>query len=1084
MDDHVSDLRNVADSPAAAPRSDLPRAEPRPDQRHRPFPLTDIQYAYLIGRNRGLELGGVSSHFSFEFDSQGLDLARLTEALNKVIAQHDMLRAVVDTGGEQRVLEQVPHYAIPCTDLRAEPPAARSAAVAAIRAELADQVLPVDRWPLFDIRATRLTERGFRLHVSMDLLFVDARGFFQMLRQWRELYDNPTAEPRPLDLSFRDYVLAEQELATTTAGRWAEKYWLSRLDEIPAAPELPLATAPERIGRPAFGRRATVITRPRWAAMTAAAESRGITPSALLLAAYCEVLRTWSKRQEFTVALSRLDRHPLHPDVDHLLGDFLSPSLFAVRAGEGTTFHERAAAVQRRLRDDQANAAFGGIRVLRELTRRQGDGRAASMPVVFSDMLGCGAEALSGFGEVVHSASQTPQIWLENQVVDQGGGVAVTWNSVTGLFAPGVLDAMFHAYRTLLDRLVDDAAAWDSTAAVVPLPAAQADERARANATDTDIPPALLHDLVADAARRTPDAVAVIADGAEVTYRHLTEPAHRLARRLRECCGAEPNTVIAVSMRPGPDLVSALLGVLHSGAAYVSIDPDLPEQRRLALLERCRVLAVVTEPDLRDRLAWPEGVELVTLGDEATLRHSADPVGSRQDHDDLAYVIFTSGSTGEPKGVMISHRSAGNTVQDINRRFGVSRDDRVLALAPTGFDLSVYDIFGVLGAGGAVVVPAPERASDLTHWSELIDRHGVTIWNSVPAPMRIWVESLGDTTPASRLRLALLSGDWIPTTLPEQVHRHFPELNLVSLGGATEGSIWSVFNPIGVVPPEWPSIPYGKPLANQRLHVLDKRFEPCPTWVAGEIHIGGVGVADGYWADPVRTAERFVLHPGTGERLYRTGDLGRYLPGGDIEILGRDDFQVKINGYRVELGEVEAALSRHPGVRQALVAAPTHPHSKQRQLAAYLVVDGSESTDPAVLRAALAEQLPSYMVPNHFVTIAALPLTPNGKIDHKALPAPWQDSPSPDERVQPRSDVERDLLEIWSRQLGHNDFGAEDGFFDVGGDSLHAVGIIGHLRTAFNISSAAEQEVIEALFTNATITDFAAVIGSLRDTAS
>ncbi|GLW93313.1 non-ribosomal peptide synthetase [Actinokineospora globicatena] len=1062
---------------------DLPRAEPHPHQRHDPFPLTDIQYAYLIGRHRGLELGGVASHFYFEFDSRGLDLPRLTDALNEVVARHDMLRAVADADGEQRVLGQVPPYRIESTDLRAEPPAARNAAVAAIRAELADQVLPVDTWPLFDIRATRLTDGQTRLHVSMDLVFVDARGFFQLMREWREHYDNPAHAPAPLDLTFRDYVLAEQQLATSTAGRWAEKYWLTRLDDLPAAPELPLATAPERIGRPTFSRRETLITRERWAALTEVAASRDLTPEAVLLAAYCEVLRTWSKRQEFTVALSKLDPHPLHPDVDAIIGDFLSPSLFV--AQPGPTFHDRAAATQRRLRDDEANSAFGGIRVLRELTRKQGDGRAASMPVVFSDMLGCGAEALTGFGDVVHSASQTPQVWLENQVTDHDGGVVVSWNSVVGLFASGVLDAMFHAYRTLLDRLVDDVTAWGDTAAIIPLPAAQADERARANATDADILPARLHDLVAAAATRTPDAVAVIAGDAEVTYRQLTEPAHRLARRLRECCGAEPNTVIAVSMRPGPDLVTALLGVLHSGAAYVSIDPELPEQRRLKLLDRCRVRAVVTEPDLRDALTWPPEVDLVTIDDDATRRCSADPVDSRQRVDDLAYVIFTSGSTGEPKGVMISHRSAANTVQDINRRFGVGRDDRVLALAPTGFDLSVYDIFGVLGAGGAVVVPAPDRASDLTHWSELIDRHGVSIWNSVPAPMRIWVESLGDTTPlGSRLRLALLSGDWIPTTLPEQVHRHFPELNLISLGGATEGSIWSVFNPIGVVPPEWPSIPYGKPLANQTLHVLDKRFEPCPTWVAGEIHIGGVGVADGYWADPERTAERFVVHPVTGERLYRTGDLGRYLPGGDIEILGRDDFQVKINGYRVELGEIEAVLSRQPGVRQALVAAPTHPHSKQRQLAAYLVVDGSESTDPAVLRAALAEQLPSYMVPNHFVSIAALPLTANGKIDHGALPAPWQDGAEPGERVAPRDDVERDLLAIWSRQLGHDDFGAQDGFFDVGGDSLHAVGIIGHLRTAFNISSAAEQEVIEALFTNATIADFAAVIGSLRDSGS
>ncbi|HEY0449711.1 amino acid adenylation domain-containing protein [Actinophytocola sp.] len=1058
-----------------------------PGRRHEPFPLTDIQYGYVLGRTGGLELGGVSSHFYFEFEGPVLDATRLGEALDKVVARHDMLRAVIDEDGKQRVLERVPPYHIETTDLRGQSAEAQLDHITKLRAELGDHVLSSDRWPLFDIRATVLADDRLRLHLSLDLLFLDTRGVFQVLSEWRRHYDDPAFAPQTPRLSFRDYVLAHQELAADEAGRRAERYWLSRIDELPGAPELPLATAPERIGRPSFGRRTAVLSAPRWAALTEAALDRGLTPESVLLAAYCEVLRAWSRRTDFTVALSLLDRLPLHPGVDDIVGNFLAPSLLAVEGAE-PTFEERAAAVRARAEQDAAHQAFGGIRVLRELTRRQG--RSVAMPVVFTSMLGAGGDALGLFGDLVHELSQTPQVWLENQVHDQDGGVVVTWNWVTGLFPAGMLDAMFQAYRTLLDRLVDDSSqdgdtVWTRTGRVVELPAAHADERRRANATETDLPPTRLQELVAASAEQSPDAVAIISEDTEVTYRELTEPAHRLARRLRECCAADPGSIIAVSMRPGPDLITALLGVLHAGAAYVSIDPDLPEQRRHKLLTRCGVRAVVTEPELRESLSWPSGVDLVTGRDPETLRQSADPVDVRQDHDDLAYVIFTSGSTGEPKGVMISHRSASNTVQDINQRFGVGRDDRVLALAPTGFDLSVYDVFGVLGAGGAIVVPSPGRTSDLGHWSEMIDKHGVTIWNSVPAPMRIWVESLGDAEcpPGRTLRLALLSGDWIPTTLPGQIRRHFPELNVISLGGATEGSIWSVFYPIGEVPEQWPSIPYGKPLANQTLHVLDGRFAACPTWVTGEIYIGGVGVAAGYWGDPERTAQRFVVSPVTGQRLYRTGDLGRYLPGGDIEILGRDDFQVKINGYRVELGEIEAVLSRQPGVRHALLTAPANPHTGQRQLAAYVVTDGPE-LDPAALKAAAAEQLPGYMVPNHYVAIDALPLTGNGKIDHSALPAPWTEGVAEERRVAPRGDTEQQLLAIWSAQLGHGDFGTEDGFFDVGGDSLHAVGIIGHLRSAFDIGPEAEQEVIEALFTNATVTDFAEVIESFRDTDS
>jgi len=1045
----------------------------RPDSvghRHEPFPLTDIQHAYLLGRHPGLELGGVSSHTYFEFDCPGLDLDRLSSALRKVIERHDMLRAV-SADNEQRVLSLVPAYEIATTDLRDASEADQRAALARTRDELRDEVRPTDRWPLFEVRATVLADDRVRLHLSVDLLFVDLRGVFLVLDEWWHCYTDETFRPDPVGVSFRDCVRAPHEW-----GKDADReYWLSRVDELPAAPDLPLATAPERLGRPAFARLSTTLPRESWRGLTATAGHHGLSQNAVLLTAYCDVLRTWSSRPEFTVTLTRLDRLPSGTRPDGVVGNFLSLSLFAAPA-TGGTFAERAAALQRRLDEDLAHARFGGIEVLRELARKEG--RNVPMPVVFSSTLGSvpGGDALHRFGEPVHAASQTPQIWLENQLVEERDALVVNWNSVAGLFPEGTLPAMFEAYSSLLHRLAADPDAWEQVTAV-PLPARDRDEQDRANATASDLPAVRLHDLVAGAARRTPDAVAVVADGVAVTYRQLTEDAHRLARRLRDN-GAEPNTVVAVSMRPGAPLIAALLGVLHAGAAYVSIDPDLPEQRRLKLVQRCRASTVVTEPELRAR-PWPSGVDVVTPAD--TQRYAAEPVDSPQGVDDLAYVIFTSGSTGEPKGVMISHRAAGNTVQDINQRFRVGPADRVLALAPTGFDLSVYDVFGVLGAGGTVVVPSPGRTNDVGHWTELVDRHGVTIWNSVPAPMRLWIESLHGTHPAtgSTVRLALLSGDWIPTTLPGRIHARFPELAVISLGGATEASIWSVHHPIREVAEDWASIPYGKPLANQTLHVYDDRLRPCPAWVTGEIYIGGTGVALGYWDDPQRTGERFVVHPDSGERLYRTGDLGRYLPGGDIEILGRIDFQVKINGYRVELGEIESVLSQQPGIRQALVAAPVYQHTGQRQLAAYLVVDEPAAAEPEALRASLGAVLPGYMVPNHYVTLDALPLTTNGKIDHAALPAPWNSGVEEDRRVAPHGDVEERLVRIWSAQLGHAEFGVEDGFFDIGGDSLHAVAIVGQMRLEFGFDSVAEQEVIERLFMNTTIAEFADALDSL-----
>ncbi|MFJ5289852.1 amino acid adenylation domain-containing protein [Streptomyces sp. NPDC088348] len=1095
MEDLFAELRGGAGGVGHARPDDtrLPDLKPQPERRHEPFPLTDIQQAYLIGRHKGLELGGISSQYYLEFDCPGLDVDRLAAALRKVVDRHGALRTVAGPGQTQRVLavDEVEPYVIGSTDLRGRDAGEQIAEVERIRAELTEQVLPVDRAPLFDVRASLLDDDRVRLHLAVDLLFLDMRGLRMLLGEWRRFYDEPGWHPGPLELSFRDYVLAQEELRGATLGQEAAAYWADRLDTLPPAPELPLAAAPEQLGTPRFVRHRAALAPERWEALRATASRHGLTPSGVLLAAYAEVVRTWSRRQEFTLTVTQFHRLGLHPQLDAIMGDFLAPGLLAVGGRADETFEQRARGLQAQALEDLAHSAHGGIRVLRDLARRRDDSRA-SMPVVFSSTLGADdgvadSGRLESFGALVHDHSRTPQVWLENQILELDGRLSINWNAVEGLFPENTLEAMFEAYVTLLGRLADDASVWDATRGIVPLPDPQTEERERANATAEDIPPALLHELVAEAAVRRPDAIAVITPGAETTYRRLTEDAHRIAHRLLNGPGTEPNEIVAVSMQPGAAQFSALLGVLHSGAAYVAIDPELPEERRLKLLARCCVRAVITEPDLRDTLAWPEGVTVLTPQDQATLKCPTERPERRQGHDDLAYVIFTSGSTGEPKGVMITHRSAANTVQDINRRFDVGEDDRTMALAPAGFDLSVYDLFGVLGAGGTVVVPDPARGNDIAHWSQLIGRYGVTIWNSVPAPMRMWIDSLGDggVPRGCRLRLALLSGDWIPVDLPNRIREAIPAMRMISLGGATEGSIWSIHHPIEAVRPEWSSIPYGKPLANQTMHVLNQWMEPSPVGVTGEIHIGGVGVALGYLGDPERTAERFLVHPVTGERLYRTGDLGRYLAGGDIEILGREDFQVKINGYRVELGEIEAALLRQPGVRNALVTAPAHARTGQRQIAAYVVPEPGTDPDPAVLREALTALLPGYMVPSRFLTLDILPLTTNGKIDHKALPTPWNDDPDgASARVAPRSRVEERLFELWTQQLGHGDFGVEEGFFDIGGDSLHAVGLLALLRTEFGIEADMEQEMVEGLFMNASIASFTELIATVQESAA
>ena len=925
----------------------LPSLVPAPEQRYQPFPLTEIQQAYWLGRTAAFELGNVACHSYSEIDFDGLDLDRFGRAWQRLIERHDMLRVIVLPDGRQQILKQPPPYQVQVLDLRDHAPSAREPQLEALRERMSHQVLPTDQWPLFEVRATRLDDRITRLHLSFDLLVGDIWSSRIALSELLLLYQDPEASLPPLELSFRDYVLAQIALQSSDAYKRALDYWRERLPALPAVVELPLARAPGTVVHPRFVRRSDAVEPETWRQLKARAARAHLTPSEVVLAAFAQVLATWSRNPRFSLNLTYFNRLPLHPQVNSIVGDFTATILLEVDAA-ADSFAVSAQRLHEQLWRDLEHSQVSGVQVLREMTRARGQGMSG-MPVVFTSGLavgGAGPEStpFTALGKTVYGVSQTPQVWLDHQLFEEGGALLLNWDAVEELFPPGLLDDMFAAYGRLLRRLATEESAWREAVALIP--ASQLEQRATVNATGAPVPQGLLHEpLVAQVAAR-PHHPAVVTPLRTLSYDELYRRSNQVGHRLRQL-GARPNQLVGVVMEKGWEQVVAALGVLASGAAYLPIDPALPTERLRYLLEHGEVELALTQPWLEGRVAWPDSVQRLVVGDGPWDGVDETPLRAGQTPDDLAYVIFTSGSTGLPKGVMIDHRAALNTCVDINRRFNVSPDDRVLALSSLAFDLSVYDIFGVLGAGGTVVMPSAEARHDPAHWAQLIELDQVTLWNTVPELMEMLVEHLegGRKRLPPSLRLVAMSGDWIPLTLPDRIRQlaqHEPEI--VSLGGATEASIWSILYPVGEVDPAWKSIPYGKPMVNQTFHVLSPGLEPCPVWVPGNLYIGGVGLARGYWRDADKTRERFINHPRTGERLYWTGDLGRYLPDGNIEFLGREDLQVKLRGHRIELGEIEAALEHHPGVRAGVVQAVGDPRG-DRQLVAYIVPNHDHATD-------------------------------------------------------------------------------------------------------------------------------------------
>jgi pyochelin synthetase len=766
-------------------------------------------------------------------------------------------------------------------------------------------------------------------------------------------------------------VLARRALTETPEYAKDRAYWAERLEELPPAPELPTAegwaaSARATAGRAAqfdgavrFRRLERTLSANAAGLLAERARRHGLTSATALLTAYAEIVGRWSRAPRFTLNVPTVDRLPLHEDLDRVVGDFTSLELLAVDLSEEVPFTERARAISTRLLEDLEHPLYTGSEVLAELSHRAGS--PVLMPVVFTSAMG--AARSSGDGpasagvpqEVGYAVTQTPQVWIDCQVMERGDAIVLSWDVREGVLPEGLAEDMFGAWTALVERLAATEDAWER-AAEVPLPATQAERRARVNATARPLPDALLHEPVIDRARQAPDAVAVQTADRVLTYRELTGRATEVAARLA-AAGLHPAEPVAVWMDKGWEQAVAVLGTLFAGGAYLPVETAQPAARRDAILSDAEVRVVLTQSWLAETGDLPDTVTALAVDGLPEGAMPAAALPRAVSPDDLAYVIYTSGSTGSPKGVMISHRAALNTIEDINRRHDISAGDRILGVAGLGFDLSVWDLFGTLSAGGVLVLPEAERRGDPSHWADLITGSGITVWNSVPGQLQMlcdWLSS-GPAVQTSRLRLALLSGDWIPVTLPDEARAILPGLEIVALGGATEGSIWSIAHPVGEVDVSRPSIPYGRPLANQSFHVLDHAMRSRPDWVPGELYIGGAGVALGYLGDDARTAERFVTEPDTGARIYRTGDIGRYLPDGSIEFLGREDAQVKIRGYRVELAEIEAAVQSHPEVAAAAVVVDDFAPGGRR-LAAFVETGRRECDETGSRRAAAVHQ--------------------------------------------------------------------------------------------------------------------------------
>ncbi|MEU7173690.1 amino acid adenylation domain-containing protein [Micromonospora tulbaghiae] len=991
--------------------------------------------------------GEAAYHIAVPLRVRGpLDVDALRAALTGLAERHESQRTRFPADADGRPTVVVADTAdVPLTVVDAPDEAAAQALVDAAAAEPFD----LANGPLLRALLIRLTAEDHVLFLAQHHIVGDGWSVDVLLRDLITLYRG--GEPPALPIQYGDFAVWEAQELDGPQARAHVDYWKQRLAGITPL-ELPL-------DRP---RPATQTYRGDFVefqldpaateALNTLTRDSGGTLFMTLLAAYQVLLARHAGQDDFAIGASVAGRSA--PELENLVGMFINMLPLRADLGDDPTFTELLERTRRTVLDGFEHAEVPFAKVVHEL----GLPRDVSRSPVFQAMFVLQNYEMGRFtgvsrtDEVTFSWTpmelQATRFDFELHAVETVDGL---WGKLvfnTDLFDRVTVERMAQRWTALLDAVV---AAPDTPVSRLPLlPAAERDLLAAWNDTTADFPrEQTLHGPIEERAAATPDAVAVTIDGHSRTYAELNAQANRVAHRLR-AAGVGPETLVGVCAERSVELVAGLLGVLKAGGAYLPLDPEYPADRLAFMVGDADAPVVLVQSHLRDVLP-DTGATVLELDDAAVWADQpGTDLGPTAGPENLAYVIYTSGSTGRPKGVPNTHRGIVNRLDWMQKTYRLGADDAVLQKTPASFDVSVWEFFWPLRTGARLVLAKPGGHKDAGYLRDLLVSERITTAHFVPSMLTVFLAEDG-VEAATALRRVICSGEELPLASAADFTARLPWCGLHNLYGPTEAAIdvtaWAC-EPDRLA--QVTSVPIGAPIANLRLHVLDPSGAQCPVGVAGELHIGGVGLARGYHRRPALTAEKFVPDPYSdepGARLYRTGDLARWVVGPDgagvIEFLGRIDHQVKLRGLRIELGEIESALREQPGVTEATVIVREDSPGDKR-LTAYLVGEAEH----AALKAALKDTLPEYMVPAAFVTLDALPLTPNGKLDRKALPAPVVTREASVALVEPRDDTERALAAIWSEVLGVDTLGIDDDFFDLGGHSMLATQVVAKIRKA------------------------------------
>ncbi|AKD53909.1 amino acid adenylation domain-containing protein [Spirosoma radiotolerans] len=1006
-----------------------------------------------------LEDDSAAYNMTASYEIRGeLTISAVQQAFDQVIARHESLRTTFFFHqGElkQKIHQDTNGFAVDYVDLAN---ASTDVTDERIR-QMALTSFDLEQGPLLKVALIKTAEQTYRLMLAIHHIITDGWSMEVMIREMLAFYQAADAGseplPRPLNVQYKDFAAWQNEQLSGDRLLRHKAYWQTKLSG-----PLPVLELPADRPRPAlktFDGDTVDISFPgrNVAAFAELCQKQQVSLHMGILSLVYALFYRYTGSSDIILGTPSAGR--LHKELEGQIGYYVN--LLALR----TTFAgtDSFAELLQQVKDTTLGAyehqlypfdkLVEDLRVTRELSRSP----LFDVAVILHNT-SIREEEVNQIN-TIQVQPLKPQVRVSKYdlqfnfyAVADSLTLSIDYN--TSLFNRGRMERMLLHLAQLMQIVVEQPGAPVSG---IDYLTAREKQHLLYDWNYTDKPYAqekLLHQLFEQQASLNPRHVAVTCHGQSLTYQELNQFANQLARHLLKGGMNNGDNVALIADRT-PLMLVGLLGILKAGGAYVPIDPTYPVDRQLYICQNSDVKFLLSDAAYAVLDSLPEQVVQLPLSTREYGHYEGTNLNIRKSTRDLAYTIYTSGSTGRPKGVMIEHHSAINLIEWVNHTYAVTKNDRLLFITSMCFDLSVYDIFGILAVGATVVMATQDDIRNVDRLKDLMVREQITFWDSVPTSMNHLIAALedsGESYSQPFLRVVFMSGDWIPVDLPERINVYHPNASVVSLGGATEGTVWSNYYPVMQSMKGWSSVPYGRPLDNNYFYILDEQLNPVPQGIPGELFIGGVGVARGYANDPEKTAKAFLNNPflpSPMQRMYRTGDLGRLMEDGNMEFLGRKDHQIKIRGFRVEIGEVNTTLAQHPAITEAIVVAKGDRNAMY--LIAYYASRGL--VDTRELKSYLSGFLPDYMIPAFFVQLDKLPMNANGKIDHKALPDPDESRLNEVAFTVPSTVTETRLLTIWQQVLRSEKISSTDDFFSVGGHSLNATRVLSRIQKELGV---------------------------------